>query len=78
MKANETDRHDAAGLAQLARTASARRCTSNRRVRMGVLFESETLAARMNIAWHHDTAPSRSCADLLRPDGVLQWTARWE
>lgn len=34
MKANKTDPHDAAGLAQLARTGFSRKCTSNRRRRM--------------------------------------------
>ena len=42
---------------------------------MGLIFESEALAAQMQAIWQRETAPSRSYAVELTPAGRLQWSA---
>ncbi|MGD9942868.1 MAG: phospholipase D family protein [Burkholderiaceae bacterium] len=42
---------------------------------MGVLFDSEGLAAKMGAVWKRETAPSRSYEVRLTPAGRLEWSA---
>jgi hypothetical protein len=68
MKANKTDPHDAAGLAQLAGPASTRRCMSNRRRRMACAVSSPHAA----IWWKHVSGSTiRSAASARRSATAL-------